>query len=193
MWENTGFSKNYCRCFLKQTGGFTFCADDKRGRCSPVQSKVLVRVESEPIDQQDQKKYKPIRKAGHLRMVVIPDLEGGTPEMNADTCIDKEAEVATDALPAYSLLGQTFAKHTAFNFSKLLINAHKLMPWVHIMISNAKRGVLAIHHHISGVIFPFDNKNCQGIHTDVHPTMHVPRITSHTIAILFDTRLPIPD
>lgn len=123
--------------------------DRKRGRGSQVQSKVLVMVESKPVAKDDQKKDRPNRKAGHLRMVVIPDLEGGTLDMNAQKCIDKEAEVLTDALPAYSLVSQTFAKHTAFNFSKLKVNAHKLLPWVHIMISNAKRWFLATHHHIS--------------------------------------------
>ena len=123
--------------------------DRKRGRGSQVQSKVLVMVESEPVDKKDQKKDRPTRKAGHLRMVVIPDLEGGTLDMTAEGCIDNQAEVVTDALPAYSLLGQTFARHTAFNLSKLEVNADKLLPWVHIMISNAKRWFLGIYHHIS--------------------------------------------
>jgi len=81
-------------------------------------------------------------------MAVIPDLEEGTMDMTAQSCIDKEAEVRTDAYSSYSLLSQTFAKHTVFNLSKMEVTADKLFPWVHIMISNAKRWLLGIHHQI---------------------------------------------
>jgi len=122
--------------------------DPKRGRGSQLQAKVMVMVESEPVDEKDQKKHRPSRKPGHLRMAVIPDLEEGTMDMTAQSCIRKEAEVRTDAYSSYSLLSQTFAKHTVFNLSKMEVTADKLFPWVHIMISNAKRWLLGIHHQI---------------------------------------------
>ena len=121
----------------------------KRGRGSQAQAKVLVMVESEEVEEQEQIKHRPARKAGHLRMIVIPDLEAGTLDMTASDCIDTQAEVLTDALPAYSLLSQSFAKHTIFNLTKLEVNADKLLPWVHIMISNAKRWIDGIFHHVN--------------------------------------------
>lgn len=120
----------------------------KRGRGSQKQGKVLVMVESEPINEQEQKPKRPKRKPGHLRMVVIADLLGGTLEMNAEQCIDTQAEVITDNFPAYSGLAQSFHKHTAVNLSKLGVSADKLLPWVHIMISNAKRWFLGTYHMI---------------------------------------------
>lgn len=120
----------------------------KRGRGSQKQGKVLVMVESEPIDEKEQKSKRPKRKPGHLRMVVIPDLLGAALEMNAEKCIDARAEVISDSLPAYSGLAQIFHKHTAFNISKLSVSADKVLPWVHIMISNAKRWFLGTYHMI---------------------------------------------
>ena len=122
--------------------------DLKRGRGSQKQSKVLVMVESEPVDEDKQSKHRPNRKPGHLRMVIIPDLEAGTLDMNAQKCIDPKAEVVTDALPAYCLLSQSFETHTMFNLSKLEANADTLLPWVHISISNAKRWINGNFHHV---------------------------------------------
>ena len=65
----------------------------KRGRGSQNQATVLVMVESEPMDDKDKKKHRPSRKAGHIRMVVIPDQEAGTLDMTAQNCIDPQAEV----------------------------------------------------------------------------------------------------
>jgi len=78
--------------------------DRKRGRGSQAQFKVLVMVESEPVGKEEQKKDRPNRKAGHLRMLVIPDLERGTLDMNEEKWIEKDAEILTNAFPAYSLL-----------------------------------------------------------------------------------------
>ena len=124
--------------------------DLKRGRGSQQQAKVLVMVESEPVDEDEdeQQKHRPNRKAGHLRMVVIPNLEAGTLDMNAQKCIDPKAEVLTDASTSYSLLSQSFDKHTSFNLSNLEVNADTLLPWVHISISNAKRWINGTFHHV---------------------------------------------
>ena len=121
----------------------------KRGRGSQDQGKVLVMVESEPVEASEQTQHRPSRKPGHIRLIVIPDLEAGTLDMTAQECIHPQSEVITDGLPAYSLLSQTFAKRTIFNLSKLEVNADKVLPWVHIMISNAKRRIDGIFHHVN--------------------------------------------
>ena len=51
----------------------------KRGRGSQKQSKVLVLIESkpvEPIEKDIKYKYKPDRKVGHIKMIVMTDLQG---------------------------------------------------------------------------------------------------------------------
>lgn len=82
-------------------------------------------------------------------MTGIPDLETGRLDMTAGECIDTQAEVLTDALSAYSLVSQGLAKYTIFNLTKLEFNADILLPRVIIMISNAKRWIDDIFHHVN--------------------------------------------
>ncbi len=68
---------------------------NKRGRGSERQSKVLVMVESEP-SLSAPKKDKPNRKVGYLKMVVMEDLKAETINKEVEKSVDKSANILTD-------------------------------------------------------------------------------------------------
>lgn len=121
--------------------------DKKRGRGSQNQAKVLVMVESEPVEVDENKKNKKARKVGHVKMKVINNLSAYTIEKNTKDGINEDAVVRTDGFRSYNKLGENFAEH------EMVIAENKkevstLLPWVHTVISNAKRNLLGIHHMI---------------------------------------------
>lgn len=116
----------------------------KRGRGSQAKTKVLVMAESTP--QEPDKKHKIDKVVGHIKMIVIEDLKSKTLDSNVIKFINNKAELTTDDSTSY------------VNF-KTLVNSHmsqvvepkdisKVLPWVHIVISNAKRLLLDVHHDI---------------------------------------------
>lgn len=115
----------------------------KKGRGSQAKTKVLVMAESEYMT--DSKKN--IRKSvGHIKMVVIPNLKAQTIDIEVTESIDNNASLTTDDSTSYVHLKNLVKEHSA-----QVINPKdicKLLPWVHIMISNAKRQLLDIYHSI---------------------------------------------
>lgn len=116
----------------------------KRGRGSQAKTKVLVMAESTP--QEPNKKHILDKAVGHIKMIVIDDLKSKTLDANVIKFINSDAELTTDDSTSY------------VNF-KSLVNSHmsqvvepknisKVLPWVHIAISNAKRLLLDIYHDI---------------------------------------------
>lgn len=116
----------------------------KRGRGSQKRTKVLVMAESTPCIKS--KKYDIEKNVGHIKMIVIDDLKAKTLDANVVKYINSESELTTDDSTSY------------VNF-KNLVNSHmsqvvepknisKVLPWVHIVISNAKRLLLDIYHDI---------------------------------------------
>ncbi len=69
--------------------------------------------------------------------------------METQAQIDREAEGITDGAQTYFLLKDTFAKLTPYHLTQLQISADRLPPWIHVMISNAKRWFLGIYHRMS--------------------------------------------
>ena len=117
-----------------------------RGRSSQKKSKVSVMAESTP----DKDNYLPkggkLRKVRHIKMFVIEDLKSSTLDEKVVESIECQSTIDTDNSTSYT------------NF-KLLVKEHrpqviptkeagKLLPWVHIAISNAKRMFLDIFHDI---------------------------------------------
>ena len=107
----------------------------KRGNGSQRKAKVLVMVESEPVDAP--KKGKKDLKAGHLRMVVIEDLGADTvKEAVNDICEKESTEVIMDDSTAHVKVGEVMEKAEARVVKPK--EGYKVLPWVHTAISNAK-------------------------------------------------------
>jgi hypothetical protein len=108
---------------------------------------VLVMVESESVKEAPKNKARPKRKAGYLKMKVVekPNQETISSEINRH--VRKSAIGLTDGAGCYKKLGDIIADHMEFKCGDPTL-AHKVLPWVHIAISNAKKICLGIHHSI---------------------------------------------
>lgn len=115
----------------------------KKGRGSQAKTKVLVMTESEPAE--DSKKT--IKKSvGHIKMTVIPNLKAQTIDVEVTENIDSDASLTTDDSTSYVHFKNLVKEHTAQVIQPKDIS--KVLPWVHIMISNAKRQLLDIYHSV---------------------------------------------
>ena len=117
----------------------------KRGRGSQKKTKVLVMTESKEIKGKLTKKGKP-KKMGFIKMQVIQDLKSKTIELHVDKKVKKSATLITDDSTSYVNLDNFVEKHNSQVVKPDEIA--KILPWVHISISNAKRLLLNIHHKI---------------------------------------------
>lgn len=117
----------------------------KRGRGSQKQSKVLVMVESKDVSPLEQKPNKPVKKVGFLKMKVIQNLKSETINEKIEKGIEKGTETLSDDYSSYNKITNQ-VKHTSLKVTKE--NLSKVLPWVHLTISNAKRLLLDIHHRI---------------------------------------------
>lgn len=117
----------------------------KRGRGSQRKTKVLVMAESKPVDGETTKKGKP-RKVDHIKMFVIEDLKAATIDSKVSGNIDREAIIDSDNSSSYTNLDSLVKEHRPKVIPKEDIE--KVLPWVHIAISNAKRMLLDVFHDI---------------------------------------------
>ncbi len=114
----------------------------KRGRGSQKKTKVLVMVESEHVE--NPKNPQKPKRVNHLKMVVIPDLKAETIDQEAIAAIDKDAKITTDGSTSYTNFKDHFAQHDASVV--LPKEVSKVLPWVHIAISNAKSLLTDMYH-----------------------------------------------
>lgn len=126
---------------LRQDSGET-----KRGRGSEKQTKVLVMVESRESNGDD-KKGKPSKKVGFLKMKVIKSLKSEVINEKIESAIMPGSDTLSDNYSSYSKITDK-VNHTKMNVNKE--NTQKILPWVHTTISNAKRLLLDIFHRIDG-------------------------------------------
>ena len=122
----------------------------KRGRGSQKQSKVLVLIESKPIEplEKDFKyKHKPNRKVGHIKMIVMDDLKGENINSKIEGMVEKDASAISDAYKGYNKLDEVLKTHEVVNTSEIK-EAHTVLPWVHSAIGNAKKVFQGLHHSI---------------------------------------------
>jgi transposase-like protein/DNA-directed RNA polymerase subunit RPC12/RpoP len=117
----------------------------KRGRGSQKKSKVLVMIESKPIEGKTTKTGKP-RQAGHLKMIVINDLKSSTITPVVQKNVSDESSINSDSSTSYVKLKNIVKEHRPQVIPKK--ETGKILPWVHIAISNAKRMLLDIFHDI---------------------------------------------
>ena len=118
----------------------------KRGRGSQNKSKVLVMAESTPIEGKTTGKDKP-RKVGHLKMIVIEDLKSETITPLIEKNVSNESVIDSDHSTSYVKLKDIVKEHRPKVIPKTEVG--KVLPWVHIAISNAKRQLLDIYHQIN--------------------------------------------
>ena len=117
----------------------------KRGNGSQRKAKVLVMVESGPVEAP--KKGKKVRKAGHLRMVVIENLGADTVKEAVDDLCEKDStEVIMDASTAHVKVSEAVDKAEARVVKPK--EGHKVLPWAHTAISNAKAVLTDMYHGI---------------------------------------------
>jgi len=118
----------------------------KRGRGSQKQAKVLVLIESKPVlEKQEKYKHKPDRQVGHLKMIVMNDLQAKSINEEVGKTTDKDTIVLSDAYRGYNKLEDIIKEHKIINTSQIK-EVHKVLPWVHSAIGNAKKILIGIHH-----------------------------------------------
>lgn len=95
------------------------------------------------------KKYSTCKKVGHIRMMVIPDLKAATEEDRIKRAVYAKAEATTDAAGSYSTLVRNgvVAGHETY-VMKDKARGGRVLPWVHISISNARRSILDTYHDV---------------------------------------------
>lgn len=116
----------------------------KRGRGSQKKSKVLVMVESQDVE--NPKNPNKPKRVNYLKMVVIPDLKAITIDSIVVNNLDKKAIINTDASTSYTNFENYFAQHNASVVPPKEIG--KVLPWVHIAISNAKSLFADMYHGV---------------------------------------------
>jgi len=119
----------------------------KRGKGSQKQMAVLVMAESKTVQPSKKYKHKPNKKVGYIKMQLLEDLSKETTNKEVNKAIDEESSAITDGANNYNDLKKNLANHDAVVIEIKSENS-KVLPWVHIEISNAKRLLLDIHHSI---------------------------------------------
>ena len=125
----------------------------KRGRGSQRTAKVLVMVESEPASKKEivkkygkETKHNKKRKMGYVKMVVVDDLSEKTINSKAEENLDKDVSAITDEWRGYSGLKKVIKKVKQTTTPPEKAMEH--LPWVHTVISNAKKMTSGIHHSV---------------------------------------------
>lgn len=128
----------------------------KRGRGSDKQAKALIMVESEKVqvpvkNKKGELKYRIQRKVKFLKMNRIETLQGAEIGNEVEKNIGKETVLSTDNSTSYSKLKDLVKQHIPKVVNKDDVIDH--LPWVHTIISNAKRDFLSRHHSVSKKYF----------------------------------------
>jgi transposase-like protein len=118
----------------------------KAGRGSQRQKQVLVMVESTPNPKQ-LKPHTKKRIMGFVKMITMDDLTSIGINYELQQAIERRSTIWTDGFSGYfkaPMVGLTHARMVV-----KVKEAHEKLPWVHTMISNAKRLFLGVHHSIN--------------------------------------------
>lgn len=131
--------------------------ESKRGR-GTTKSTVLVMAESTPVSQPKYKHSKK-RALGHIKMTKMDDLSGAGINYVVSKSINEESHVISDKYSSYSGLKDLVASHTRVVVKPK--DAMSTLPWVHTIISNAKRQILGVHHSVTnGYLQNYLNEFC---------------------------------
>ncbi len=109
----------------------------KRGRGAENKAKVLVSVKvnewNDPV---------------FANMTVVPKIDSSNISQVIDDKIKPDSTVKTDAFRAYNILKEHNLIHQKHIVGSLK-NASRVLPWVHILISNCKAVLRGTHHGVS--------------------------------------------
>ena len=84
----------------------------------------------------------------YVRLQVIEDMKASTLESAALNCISESADIATDAHPSHNSFSEHFNEHIICKQEEPS-DAGLYLPWVHVLISNAKRFINGTHHAVN--------------------------------------------
>lgn len=128
--------------------GFFSTADKgpptKRGRGSEKKTCVMVMAESEQTG--NEKQGRPSKRCGHFKMKVMRNMRSETVNAKVGTCLSSNTVASTDGYSSYNGIGELISGHRPMVVPKK--EAGKILPWVHIAISNAKRLLLNTYHRV---------------------------------------------
>lgn len=128
--------------------------ETKRGRGSQRQAKVLVMIESEPASREEkiakygkETKHRKDRKMGYVKMVVVDDLSEKTINYEAEKALNEGVTAIADEWRGYRGLSKDINK-----IQQTVVppkEAMEKLPWVHTVISNAKKMTAGVHHSVA--------------------------------------------
>lgn len=118
----------------------------KRGRGSQKQTTVLVIAESQEIPTEDQKKHLKAKKVNHIKMKVINKVSWAEIKTKVVDHVNPKSSATTDGCSSYNALPTIIDEHHSEVITKK--NVATLLPWVHIVISNAKKVLLNTFHRV---------------------------------------------
>lgn len=142
----------------------------KSGVGSQQQTKVLVIVESKPVDNViiaygnnsdnfyngkirdfiKKTKHESIKKVVHyLKMIVIEDMKSETVDEIMMKYVDPNAFVVTDGSTSFVNFQKHFRYHVPYvegDNPEEIVKTH--LPWVHVLIGECRNGILAIHKDV---------------------------------------------
>jgi hypothetical protein len=125
--------------------GFVIPRNKKRGRGSDKQSKVLVMVESKPINHD--LKHKKKRVMGYVKMIKIDTCSSKEINYEVSQSINRESTVYIDNWRGYNKITDVVNSHVQKTVKPK--ESMKILPWVHTVISNSKKMFLGIHHSVN--------------------------------------------
>ncbi len=117
----------------------------KSGQGSQRQAKVLVMVESKPVEHD--LKHKKKRVLGYVKMSYVDSFTIKSINYEVQKSICKTATVYTDKHKGFNRLSNVVKKHYSEVVKKE--DAMKKLPWVHTIISNSKKMTAGIHHSVN--------------------------------------------
>lgn len=119
-----------------------------RGRGSKKKVPVLLAIESvERIKPKKRKDLTENTRAGLLRIEYLFDQKGETMTSKIARWLHPDSRIKSDAYPGYSKFKDVVKQHDARVTPAK--EAHKFLPWVHTAISNLRKNLDGIYHHVS--------------------------------------------
>ena len=106
-------------------------------------------AESKTVEVSEKYRHKPNKKGWLYQMQLLENLTKEATNKKVDQALDKQSSATTDGANNYNDLKEKLANHDAV-VVKIKSETSKILPWVHIAISNAKRLLLDTHHSIGG-------------------------------------------
>lgn len=116
----------------------------RRGHGSQKKSKVLVMAET--VEGNPTKKSDKPTAVKHIKMMVINDLKSETIDGKVKMYVNPDSIITSDDSRSYT----NFSSLVKGHIHQVIDPKHvgKILPWVHIAISNAKRLLLDVYHDI---------------------------------------------